>query len=284
MSKDAQTATSRDRIAELKALTVAELRDFAAELQIDSTSGLRKDELINSILKAQKRQAKDKQETSPDWLEVNEAGPHWLEVKWQVSEKLLRRAIASLGKDWHSARKILRTYKVSWDDSGPHAREHAKDYLLPNNAKNWFVNIDEGDSGWKLELGFLAPGGKFFSLLHSADIQVNTSQQQQLSPLQTPKAKFNLNSNALNKEDIKLSIEGDISFQGTTTPGANTVVDDDQVKIHEKTGNFSWNTPLQNGRVVIPVVTEIGNQRLRAIISIESNIHYLEPEKTGIDS
>lgn len=284
MSKDAQAAFSREQFTELKSLTVADLRELAAELPIESTSGLRKDELIDAIIRAQSRESQSKPETASDWLEVNKAGPYWLEVKWQVSEKLLRRAIASLGKDWHSAKKTLRTYKITWDDSGPHAREHLKDYLLPANAKNWFVNVDEADSGWKVELGFLAPSGKFFSLLHSADIQANTSQTQQLSQPQAAKQQFSLNSSVLNKEELRLNIEGEVSFEGTTTPGAETIVDDDQVKVHEKTGIFSWKTALQSGRIVIPVVTEIGNQRLRAIISVESNVHYLEPEKTGIDS
>ena len=284
MSNEVKSAKSRERRADLKLMTVSELKELAAELQLDSTSGLRKDELIEKIVKTQDKQSIQQQEAPSDWLEVNEAGPYWLAIKWQVSEKLLKRAIASLGKDWHSARKVIRLFRVHWDDSGPHAREHYKDFLLPANAKNWFVNIESSDTGWNLELGFLAPGGKFFSLLHSADIQIDGSQKQQFSSTASSKPQLNLNSSLSNKEELTLGIEGEISLNGSTTPGAETVVDDDQVEFHEKTGLFSWQAPLQNGRVVIPVVSELGNQRLRAIISIESNIHYLEPEKTGIDS
>lgn len=284
MSKEVNSAKTKERRADLKLMTVTELKELATDLQLDSITGLRKDELIEVIVKTQAKKLLQEQDAPSDWLEVDEAGPYWLAIKWQVSEKLLKRAIASLGKDWHSARKVIRLFRVHWDDSGPHAREHYKDCLLPANAKNWFVNIEAGKTGWKLELGFLAPGGKFFSLLHSADIQIDGSQNQQFTSTASSKSHLNLSSSLSNKEELKLGIEGEISLNGSTTPGAEAVVDDDQVKVNEKTGLFSWKTPLQNGRVVIPVVSELGNQRLRAIISVEANIHYLEQEKTGIDS
>lgn len=276
--------SNSDYSAELQSMTVSELKELARELGVSGSVSLRKSDLIKKILNSNGKNVDKSDSHRTDWLEVQEAGLYWLGLTWNVTDKLQKRAASSLGREWHRAEKVLRVYRVDWDDSGPQAREHYRDEPLPQDAKNWFIQIDGRSSGWKVELGYLAPGGKFFSLLHSANLHVDTSPQRQLTSQATTANQESLAVRSDLGKSLSLNIEGDITIKGKTTPGAATTIDDVAVNVHEKTGMFHWRAPIQNGRVVIPIVTENGSQRIRAIFSMESNVHYLDPEKTNLDS
>lgn len=283
MTSRQEERDAAEQLAELKDCTIGELRELAREAGLKLVSGRKKQELIEDLLDATAEAARRIEKSQTDWLEVQEAGPYWLSLQWTVSEKLLKRAVSSLGRDWHRAKKTLRLFRVESDDSGPHARKHECDFFLPDEVTQWFVQLDGLSSGWKVEIGYLAPSGKFFSLLHSSDVKVETAQKYQFSATSNNRSPDPQASHNKEKEPLVLSVEGDVILNGRTDPGALTTVDDHTVEVHARTGQFRWKVPIQIGRVVIPIVAESGNQRLRAVISLESNIHYLEPEKTSLD-
>lgn len=276
MKRSQEALKHRDHQAELSALTVPELRSLARELGIEISNSLKKSELISRILK---QSAPAKGETG-DWLNVREVAPFWLGIEWKVSPELVRRAAAALGSAWHQSTRVLRIYRVNWDESGPHAREHLRDVPLPEEATQWFVEIDGESRGWKLELGQAGPGGKFFSLLHSHDLEVAPPAQRRHSqPSESPQQ--TVPSSSLTTEP-EFSVTGEVIIQGKTLPGTNISVDDEHLRVHAKTGHFHWKTPLVHGRTIVPILAESGQQRLRAIISLEANIHYLEREKLNV--
>ncbi len=281
--RDSQRLRSKtNQKTQLQAMTVLGLKRLAIDAGVAGVSGLRKDALVERIMQSGSEVASSSDLEQDDCLKVSEAGPFWLSLEWKVTPRLVERASAALGQDWHRAEKVLRLYRVDWDDSGPHAREHVRDETLPEEATNWFLRIDGTSVGWKVELGYLVPGGKFFSLLHSPDLEADQGMRHQFSGPGTSGDEVVSRSQRIDSTELSLHIEGDIALNGKTLPGAEASVDDDSVDVHAETGQFHWQAPLHNGRVIIPVVAEVSNQRLRAVISIESTIHYLEPEKTGL--
>lgn len=282
MAKDKQTVKRHDRLAELESMTVSELKGLAADLELASTSGLRKPDLIERIAQAELASTVGANDQIQDRLLVQQISPFWINLQWEVSENLLNRAISALGKDWHLSEKILRVYRVQWDDSGPQAREHLRDEAIPEEADEWFIRLDDQANAWKFELGYLAAEGKFFSLLHSANIHAESTSQRQFN--RSKSLLDDLHSPRQLDGELTLEVEGSVTLRGATVPGATVSVDDEPTEVDRKSGRFDWQSTLQGGRIVVPIVSEQGKQRLRAVVSIESNIHYLEPEKTSGDS
>ena len=270
-----------NRKAQLQAMTVPELRELAASSGMTGLSGLRKDALVKKIMQSSRAEHLPSHRLD-DCLKVYEVGAYWLALEWKVTPKLLERASAALGQDWHRAVKVLRLYRVDWDDSGPHAREHDRDEIIPDETTKWFLQVDGTSFGWKVELGYRVPGGKFFSLLHSPDLESDPATKHQFPKRSTPEEETPPWMQPEDSTEVSLQIEGDITLKGETVPQANVNVDDQPVEVHDQTGQFHWRAPLHNGRVIIPVVAEVSHHRLRAVISIESSIHYLEPEKTSL--
>ncbi|WP_417847896.1 DUF4912 domain-containing protein [Thalassoglobus sp.] len=282
--QEAERLRKPDQISDLSSLTVPELRELAKSKKISGAGRLRKNELINELLAVGGTEKSRPDEEAADWLQVENFGPYWLGIEWHVSQKLQKRAAAALGRDWHRVQKVLRIYRVDWGDSGPHAREHTEDLEIPEQASRWFVQIDTQSSGWKIELGYLAPGGKFFSLLQSAAIEVASLRKGDSGvPLGASDPQPRSASRFTKPDRLFLAIEGEVSVNGTTHPGANVSVDDQTVQVHSRLGQFQRRSPLLDGRLFLPIVAEYGNQRLRAVVSIETNIHYLEAEKTSSD-
>lgn len=265
----------------LRGMTVAELRELAREQAVNGVGQLRKDELIDELLAVHRRSSAGREQQQADHLTVDVASKYWLELDWNVTQKTYARAVASLGQDWHRAERVLRVYAVDWDDSGPHARQHHHDEKVPEEATHWYVQIDGKTQGWKFELGYSVSGGKFFSLLHSADLKVEPVRTSQFANAARGAEELLSRAPLESTQQLTLEVDGSVVLKGKTVSGASVTVDDDEAGVHAKTGQFSWSTPLQSGRVVIPVVSELGNQRIRAVLSIESSIHYLEAEKTG---
>lgn len=265
----------------LRGMTVAELRELAREQGVNGVGQLRKDVLVDELLAIHRRGPAAGEQQQGDHLSVEVAGRYWLGLDWNITQKTYARAVASLAQDWHRAERVLRVYSVDWDDSGPHARQHHHDEKVPEEATRWYVQIDGKSQGWKFEIGYLVSGGKFFSLLHSADFKVEPVRTNQFANSSRGAEELLSRSPLESTQQLTLEVDGSVMLKGKTLSGATATVDDDEVGVHAKTGQFSWSTPLQSGRVVIPVVSELGNQRIRAVLSIESSIHYLEAEKTG---
>ncbi|MEW4489149.1 DUF4912 domain-containing protein [Thalassoglobus sp. JC818] len=266
--------------AELQKMTMVELRDLASQLELSGHSRLKKDELIEEVKKASQgasTQLVDSEDE--DSLEVQQVAPFWLSATWSVSMKTLKRAAAAMKEDWHRSVLVLRLFRVQHEDSGPRSRELVKDISLPSGARKWFVELDDQTLAWKLELGYRAGDRKFFSLLQSSEVDVPENQKD-LTPLGGEDSAGNqVEFLAPDRNgDVRLRISGELSLKGDVGTPCSAIVDGEAVQVHADEGVFYWSRPLENGRVVIPVVVECGSQRQRAVVAVDSNVHYLEVE------
>ncbi|TWT58392.1 hypothetical protein KOR42_17660 [Thalassoglobus neptunius] len=266
--------------AELQKMTMAELRDLARGLELSGHSRLKKSELVEQVKNAsQELGAQAESCEDEDSLEVVQVAPFWLSATWSVSVKTLKRAAAAMKEDWHRSVLVLRLFRVQHEDSGPRSRELVKDIPLPDGTRKWFVELDDQTFAWKLELGYRAGDRKFFSLLQSSEVDVPENQKD-LTPLGggvSAGTQVELVA-AERNGDVRLRILGELSLKGDVGTPCSAVVDGEYVQVHADEGVFYWSRPLENGRMVIPVVVECGNQRQRAVVAVDSNVHYLEVE------
>jgi hypothetical protein len=93
--------------------------------------------------------------------------PYWLHAYWELSHKSVERAKAALGQYWHGARPVLRVYEVRRDATTTSARQPIRDVEIHGGVSNWYIDVQNPPKSYQLDIGYLAPGGRFFCLARS---------------------------------------------------------------------------------------------------------------------
>jgi hypothetical protein len=68
-----------------------------------------------------------------------------------------------MGQDWHAAAPTLRLIRVLEEGSG-HLERNIK---IHGGVSNWYVDVADPPSSYRMEIGYLAPGGEFYCLARS---------------------------------------------------------------------------------------------------------------------
>jgi hypothetical protein len=99
------------------------------------------------------------------YLAVND--PYWLHVMWELSAQSIQRAEAALKQDWYGAKLILRLYDVtSYDTTSTH-ETHLRDEEVPNDGRNWYIQVAQPPRQYRVDVGYLSRRGDFFLLAKS---------------------------------------------------------------------------------------------------------------------
>jgi len=102
-----------------------------------------------------------------DRLVVMVRDPFWLHAYWELSRRSIERAQAAMGQHWHGARPVLRLQQVSRNGTTTSARQFIRDIVVHGGVNNWYVDVQNPPKSYQLEIGYLAPGGKFYALARS---------------------------------------------------------------------------------------------------------------------
>jgi uncharacterized protein len=93
--------------------------------------------------------------------------PYWLHAYWEIKRQSVERVQAAMSQDWHTARPYLRLLEVS-GGSGTSASERVvRDIEVHGGVSNWYVHVDNSPGSYRLELGYLGAGGRFYPLVRS---------------------------------------------------------------------------------------------------------------------
>ncbi|HZZ30001.1 MAG TPA: DUF4912 domain-containing protein [Pirellulales bacterium] len=110
-----------------------------------------------------------------DRLVVMVRGPYWLHAYWELTPAGVVRAQAALGQHWHTAKPILRVLEISGSGSSTAAERVARDILIHGGVKNWYIDVGNPPQTYRLEIGYLAANGRFFSLARSNTVSTPAS-------------------------------------------------------------------------------------------------------------
>jgi hypothetical protein len=105
--------------------------------------------------------------SAKDRLVVMVRGPYWLHAYWELTAAGIARAQAALGREWHHARPMLRVLVVAANGNTTTSERVLKDILIHGGVKNWYVDVQSPPQTYRLEIGYVAANGKFFSLARS---------------------------------------------------------------------------------------------------------------------
>lgn len=93
--------------------------------------------------------------------------PYWLHAHWDITRQSVDRAKASLAENWHTVKPILRLLKM--DDSGTtsNAETVARDIEIHGGVRNWYIEVDNPPSRFRMLMGYITAGERFYELARS---------------------------------------------------------------------------------------------------------------------
>jgi hypothetical protein len=109
-----------------------------------------------------KRRAPEK-----DRLVLMVRDPYWLQVIWTVTRHSVKRAEAALAEHWHTAHPILRLLEVDGGQTTSTAERVSREIEVHGGVTNWYIEVSNPPHSFRVELGYKARNGRFFSLCRS---------------------------------------------------------------------------------------------------------------------
>jgi len=113
------------------------------------------------------RSVTDENDHAKDRLVVMVRDPYWLHAYWELCRKSVERARVALGQYWHGARPVLRVYEVLRDGTTTSTRQPIRDVEVHGGVNNWYLDVYNPPKSYQLDIGYLAPEGRFFCLARS---------------------------------------------------------------------------------------------------------------------
>jgi hypothetical protein len=98
-------------------------------------------------------------------LAVND--PYWLHVMWDLSTSSMQRAEAALKQDWYGAKRIIRLFDVTSQDTTSTSETPIRDISIDGDGRNWYINVAQPPRQYRADVGYLSRRGDFFPLARS---------------------------------------------------------------------------------------------------------------------
>jgi uncharacterized protein len=191
--------------ADLKSRTVKDLASMAKRKKVPGWHGMTKDQLVKALLRRVRAEAgrqngsnhnnhpesislqpleqikaklavakdltfrsvTDNNGHAKDRLVVMVRDPYWLHAYWELGRKSVERAKVALAQYWHAARPVLRVYEVLRDGTTTATRQQIRDVEIHGGVNNWYIDVHNPPKSYQLDVGYLAPGGRFYCLARS---------------------------------------------------------------------------------------------------------------------
>ena len=250
-----------------------------------------------------------------DRLVLVACDPFWLQAIWELNIKLVNRAKAAMGVDWHAAVPILRLYKIISDGISKQHRVHVRDVYPRGHVNNWYLDVQDAPACFLVEIGYFSSKGRFFPLASSNMVETpdgngfggtgstgscrtdmvhgserffsfrNVSnperyERKERSEDQTRRAVpaplfARFGDGPI--ESVKVEFEVDVVLYGKTLPDAQLTIKNEPVRL-QSDGKFTFRFQLPEKRQVYPIVavSSDGIESQTTILAIERNTKALE--------
>lgn len=95
---------------------------------------------------------------------------YWLHAYWEVSRHSVVRAKAAMAERWHTCKPVLRLFHVASSAANSGERV-ARDIAIHGGVKNWYIDVSDPPESYRVELGYLATDGHFYSIARSNTVK-----------------------------------------------------------------------------------------------------------------
>jgi hypothetical protein len=102
-----------------------------------------------------------------DRIVVMVRDPYWLHSYWELTRHAIQRAEAALGQEWHHSKPILRLLDVTSGETTSTSESIVRDISIHGGCNNWYIDVNNPPRSFRVDIGYLAPSGKFYVLARS---------------------------------------------------------------------------------------------------------------------
>ena len=95
---------------------------------------------------------------------------YWLHACWNMSRQSIDRVKAAMAELWHTAKPILRLYRIEADATTSAVEEVERDIEIHGGVTNWYIDVDAPPRDFRVALGYITSTGKFFALARSNSV------------------------------------------------------------------------------------------------------------------
>ncbi|NNE00402.1 MAG: DUF4912 domain-containing protein [Pirellulaceae bacterium] len=95
---------------------------------------------------------------------------YWLQASWEITQASVQRAKASMAERWHTAKPCLRVLAVGGVAEN-RAETVERDILIHGGVDNWYIDVDDPPSRYRVLVGYLADNGQFYTICRSNTIE-----------------------------------------------------------------------------------------------------------------
>jgi hypothetical protein len=113
---------------------------------------------------------KDKNGLKKDRVVLLVRDAYWLQAWWELTPQSMDRAKAAMAEQWHTAEPVIRLVQVDTGGTTSSAEQVIRDISIHGGVKTWYIDVKESPKGYRVDIGFLATSGKFFSLARSNSV------------------------------------------------------------------------------------------------------------------
>ena len=218
----------------------------------------------------------------------------WLQATWEITRASVQRAQSSLAERWHTAVPTLRLLSVGEEDSNA-AESVSRDIQIHGGVNNWYIDVDEPPSRFRVLVGYAIPGGEFYTLCrsnvvetprpgecerldeHWHDIAEDYERIYSLSggyetdcgdlkevfeerlrrsmPLRGEKGQTVTDPSLVRQVKLPFKVDAELIVFGKTVPSASVQIGGRPVKL-QADGSFTVRMELPDKRQVLPVTAE----------------------------
>jgi hypothetical protein len=263
------------------------------------------------------RTVSDGRGSTKDRLVVMVRDPYWLHAYWELGRRSVQRAEAAMGQHWHAARPVLRLHELSRNGTTSASRQAVRDIEIHGGVNNWYIDVQNPPKSYQLEIGYLAPGNRFYCLARSnvvstpapgsadtfdrnwAEVAKDCDRVYAMTAgaveqdssgdlkdvleehLHRPMGESILTqfgSGGGSKQDFRFQIDTELIVHGKTQPDARVTLRGEPVRLRPD-GSFAVRFTLPDRRHVLPVVANSGDgaEQRTIVLAIDRNTKVMEP-------
>ncbi|MCC9654869.1 DUF4912 domain-containing protein [Rhodopirellula halodulae] len=219
---------------------------------------------------------------------------YWLQASWEITQTSVQRAQSAMAEKWHTATPTLRLLAVG-DVTSNAAETVARDITVHGGVSNWYVDVQDPPSRYRVAIGYLAGDGEFHCLCrsnvvetpvpgdcqrldeHWQDIaedyeriyalsggyesrsndlrEVFEERLQRKMPHRNDSGSTTGDPSLLRQTKLRLDVEAELIVFGKADPTASVMVGGHPVKL-QNDGAFTVRMEFPDKRQVLPVTAE----------------------------
>ena len=93
--------------------------------------------------------------------------PYWLHCFWELTRQSIQRVQAAMAEYWHGAQPMLRLMEVESNGTTSTAERVVREIPIHGGVHNWYIDVQSPPRSFRVELGYSATNGRFFSVCRS---------------------------------------------------------------------------------------------------------------------